>query len=175
MTDATFSVSSSAAVQVRRADWSDVSGIARIYNEGIAGRQATFETVLRIADDLAEWFTPDAAARYPLLVAVDGEAVCGWIRASSYRARACYAGVGDFSVYVATAAHGRGVGAALMSAFLPACRDAGYWKLVSRIFPENRASLALCGRFGFRTVGTYERHGQLDGAWRDVVIVECLL
>jgi phosphinothricin acetyltransferase len=67
------------------------------------------------------------------------------------------------------------VGDALMHAFVPACAAAGLWKLVSRIFPENAASRALCARHGFREVGTYEKHGKLDGAWRDVVVVERLL
>jgi phosphinothricin acetyltransferase len=67
------------------------------------------------------------------------------------------------------------VGDALLAAFLPACRDAGLWKVLSRIFPENEASRRLCARHGFREVGVYERHGRLEGAWRDVVIVERLL
>ncbi len=99
----------------------------------------------------------------------------GWIAASSYRPRACYAGVAEFSVYVRGSCRGHGTGDALMAAFLPACEEAGLWKLVSRIFPENAASLALCKRHGFREVGVYERHAQLEGVWRDVMIVERLL
>ena len=117
--------------------------------------------------------------RYPVLVATrdthERSDVEGWIRASAYRPRACYAGIGDFSVYVDTASQRRGVGDSLLAAFFPVCAEAGLWKLVSRIFPENGASLALCARHGFRTVGTYKRHAQLDGAWRDVVVVERLL
>ena len=78
-------------------------------------------------------------------------------------------------MYVAPVAQGRGVGDALMAAFLPACADAGLWKVLSRVFPENAASRALCARHGFREVGTYERHARLDGVWHDVVIVERLL
>ena len=101
--------------------------------------------------------------------------VVGWVAASAYRPRECYAGIAEFSVYVAGEARGRRVGDALMAAFLPACAAAGLWKVLSRIFPENTASRALCARHGFREVGVYERHAQLDGAWRDVVIVERLL
>jgi len=97
------------------------------------------------------------------------------VAASSYGPRECYAGVAEFSIYVATQAQGRGIGKALMSAFIPACTEAGFWKLLSRIFPENKASLGLCHQFGFREVGIFEKHAQLDGIWRDVVIVECLL
>ena len=95
--------------------------------------------------------------------------------ASTYRPRECYAGIAEFSVYVAGSARGRRVGDALLAAFLPACEAAGLWKVLSRIFPENGASRRLCARHGFREVGTYARHARLDGAWRDVAIVERLL
>jgi L-amino acid N-acyltransferase YncA len=150
----------------------DAPAIAAIYNQGIRERIATFETRERTAGEILPWL---ADPRHPLLVAVADGAVVGWVRASTYRDRECYAGIGDFSVYVDRAARGRGVGDALMGAFLPACARAGLSKLVSRIFPENGASRALCARHGFREVGVYEKHAQLDGAWRDVVIVERLL
>jgi phosphinothricin acetyltransferase len=103
------------------------------------------------------------------------EEVVGWIHASDYRPRECYAGIGEFSVYIDESAQGTGVGSALMAAFLPACAEAGLWKLLSRIFVENEASRALCWKHGFREVGIYEKHAKLDGDWRDVVIVERLL
>ena len=99
----------------------------------------------------------------------------GWASASAYRARACYAGIAEYSIYVATSHHGRGVGRALMTVFLDALGAAGFWKVLSRLFPENQASRALGARFGFREVGVYRRHAQLDGVWRDVVMVERLL
>ncbi len=154
----------------------DAAAIAAIYNQGIRGRQATFETIERTPADLAAWFEPDLLRRFPLLVSCDNAGVVtGWTHASPYRARACYAGIGDFSVYVAETSRGQRVGDALMRHFLVACAEAGLWKVLSRIFPENTASLALCARHGFRRVGVYERHAQLDGVWRDVVIVERLL
>ena len=163
-------------VTIRRADPADAAAVAAIYNEGIRGRGATFETAERTAADVRAWLDAPDAGAHPFLVAVDADgAVLGWVRASSYRPRACYAGVAEFSVYVAGAARGRRVGDALMAAFVPACASAGLTKILSRIFPENRASLALCARHGFRTVGTYERHAKLDGVWRDVVIVERLM
>lgn len=164
------------STRIRAAMIDDATSIAEIYNQGIRGRQATFETLERSADDIAPWFSPDALSRFPVLAAVnDANAVIGWIHASPYRARACYAGIGDFSVYVADAARGQRVGDALLGAYLDACASRGIWKLLSRIFPENMASRRLCARHGFREVGTYERHAQLDGVWRDVVIVERLL
>jgi L-amino acid N-acyltransferase YncA len=153
---------------VRPATSDDAASIAAIYNQGIRGRMATFETAERIAEDIASWL----AAPHPFLVAQHGKGeesqLVGWIRASSYRPRACYAGVAE-------GFRGRRVSDRLMAEFLPACAAAGYWKLVSRIFVENAASRALCVRYGFREVGMYEKHGRLDGVWRDVVIVERLL
>ena len=78
-------------------------------------------------------------------------------------------------MYVAGSEQGRRVGDSLMAEFLPALERAGFWKVLSRVFPENGASRALCRRHGFREVGVYHRHAQLDGVWRDVVIIERLL
>ena len=105
----------------------------------------------------------------------DGD-VLAWASAPPYRPhREAYRGVGDFSVYVAREARGRGAGRLAMEALAAEARSRGFWKLVGRIFPENEASLALCRKLGFREVGVYERHAQLDGVWRDVVVVELLL
>jgi L-amino acid N-acyltransferase YncA len=160
------------AIRIRPAVVEDAPAIARIYNEGIRGRGTTFETRERTADEVIPWF---GDPRHPVLVAELEGRVVGWVAASTYRARECYAGIAEFSVYVAGEARGRRVGDALMAAFIPACKEAGLWKVLSRIFPENTASRALCARHGFREVGVYERHARLDGAWRDVVIVERLL
>jgi phosphinothricin acetyltransferase len=94
---------------------------------------------------------------------------------SRYRPRECYAGIAEFSIYLDRSARGRGLGRQLLSALIDVAREHGYWKLVSRIFPSNAGSRALCRSCGFREVGTYEKHGRLDGQWRDVVIVERLI
>jgi L-amino acid N-acyltransferase YncA len=157
---------------VRPAARDDAEAITRIYNEGIRGRGATFETRERTPDEVHAWFDDP---RFPILVAVQDGEVVGWAAASSYRARACYAGIAEYSIYVASSHHGQGIGNLLMPAFLEALAQAGFWKVLSRLFPENVASRALCARHGFREVGTYARHGQLDGVWRDVIIVERVL
>jgi L-amino acid N-acyltransferase YncA len=165
-------MSADAQIVVCPAQRDDAATIAAIYNEGIQRRVATFETRLRAEADIANWFDTD---QYPILVAELENHVVGWVSASSYRPRDCYAGVAEFSIYVATTAQGRGIGGQLMAAFISACEEKGLWKLVSRIFVENTASRQLCQRFGFREVGIYEKHAQLDGIWKDVVIVERLL
>jgi phosphinothricin acetyltransferase len=170
---------SSGEIRIRTAELRDADGIAAIYNEGIRGRGATFETAERSTDDVRRWFESKSRYQRPFLVAertVNGTAeLVGWVRASEYRPRACYDGVAEFSVYVAATARGQRVGNLLMSRFVEACAASGIWKILSRIFPENTASRALCARHGFREVGVYVRHAQLDGVWRDVVIVERLL
>lgn len=161
------------SILIRAAQRHDAPAIVEIYNQGIAERAATFETEPRSADDIAVWF--EDQDRFPLLVADDGGAVIGWASVSSYRSRACYAGIGEFSIYLDRAARRRGVGRTLLEALLGAARERGYWKLVSRIFPFNVASRALCRACAFREVGLYQKHGRLHGAWTDVVIVERLI
>lgn len=168
-----------ARISTRPALPRDAAAIAEIYNQGIRARIATFETEERTPAERLQWLASHDA-RHPILVALDQrdgqpETVIGWASTDSYRARACYDGVAEFSIYMHQDARGKGAGALLLNALIAAAEAAGLWKLLSRIFPENVASLALCAKCGFRQVGVYERHARLDGAWRDVVIVEHLI
>jgi L-amino acid N-acyltransferase YncA len=158
---------------IRLAAEHDAPAIARIYNQGIDDRGATFETQPRTAAGMsARLIERD---RFPVLVAVEDSTVIGWAGLSSYRSRPCYAGIAEFSIYLERTARRKGVGRQLLMALIEAARVRGYWKLVSRIFPFNDGSRALCRACGFREVGVYEKHGRLDGQWLDVVIVERLL
>ena len=160
------------AAASRLATTGDAAAIARIYSEGIEDRIATFETRPRVAAEIEGWFD----GRHPIVVVVDaGGTVVGFAATFEYRPRACYAGVAEFSVYVARAARGRGIGRLAMEALLAAAEPVGLWKLVSRVFVENESSRRLLAQVGFREVGVYRRHGRLDGRWKDVVIVERLL
>ncbi len=158
----------------RLATSADATAIAAIYNEGIADRMATFETEPRTAEQIAALLS-DEGDRYPTIVVERDGRVVGWAGAGPYRDRPAYAGVAEHSVYVARAARGTGAGRAALEALCRAYAARGFSKIVSRIFPENDASLMLHERCGFRTVGVYHRHGKLDGEWRDCVIVERLL
>ena len=155
----------------RPARLEDAEAIARIYNEGIDDRVATFETRPRSAADIRAWFD----GVHPIVVVEDGDELVAFAATSSYRQRECYAGIAETSVYVARSFRRRGAGTFALLALIQAAQQAGFWKLVSRIFPENVASRGLVRELGFREVGVYEKHGQLDGQWRDVVIVERLL
>jgi L-amino acid N-acyltransferase YncA len=158
----------------RLATAADAEAIARIHNEGIADRVATFETEPRTAQQVAASLR-EKGDRYPTVVVERGGEVVAWAGAGAYRSRPAYAGVAEHSVYVARSARGSGAGRAALEALCGAYADRGFWKIVSRIFPENTASLALHERCGFRVVGTYRRHGKLEGVWRDCVVVETLL
>ena len=145
-------------------DWDSVRAI---YLEGIATGNATFE---QSAPDWQSWHQGHLPA-CRLAARVAGE-VMGWTALSPVSRRQVYAGVAEFSIYVAERARGRGIGTALLKALIEASEREGIWTLQSGIFPENTASLQLCRRFGFRMVGTRERIGCMAGRWRDVVLLE---
>jgi phosphinothricin acetyltransferase len=161
-------------VRIRIATADDAAAIAEIYNQGIEDRVATYETNRRSAEDQRAWLQ-SIAGRYPAVVAqIDGEIV-GWAGAGPYRHRECYRGIGEFSMYVRRDWRGEGVGDLLLAGLINEAERLGLWKLLSRIFPFNEPSRALCRKHGFREVGTYEKHARLDGRWLDVVIVERLI
>jgi phosphinothricin acetyltransferase len=157
-------------MRARVATQADAAAIASIYNQGIEDRVGTFETELRTAAAISSWFD----GIHPIVVLEQDGEIIAYASTSTYRDRGCYAGIAEFSVYVRRDWRGQGAGRLVLSRLMHESEAAGFWKLVSRIFVENVASRRLMQRLGFREVGIYEKHGQLDGVWRDVVIVEKL-
>ncbi|MFN8202590.1 MAG: arsinothricin resistance N-acetyltransferase ArsN1 family A [Solirubrobacteraceae bacterium] len=155
---------------VRPAAPGDAAAVARIYNEGIEDRVATFETRPRTPGEMEV-----RIAREPMIVAERAGAVVGFASWLPYTDREAYAGIGEYTVYVARGARGGRVGSALMARLIADAEAAGLWKLMSRILVGNDASVALAHRCGFRDVGLHRRHSRLDGEWRDVLVVELLL
>jgi L-amino acid N-acyltransferase YncA len=145
-------------------DWPSVR---RIYEEGIATGDATFETE---PPDQAVW--NDAHLPDHRFVAREGGNVVGWVALAPVSRRSVYRGVAEVSVYVADGARGRGVGRRLLSTVVESAEHAGIWTLQTGIFPENQASLALHRGMGFREVGVRERIGRHRGVWRDVILLE---
>ena len=149
------------------ADW---PAVEMIYAEGIATGNATFETRTPTWEQFDASRLPDHR-----IVALDGDRIVGWAALSPTSARACYAGVVEHSVYVAGDMHGRGIGRALMEALVASARSVGIWTIQTSVFPENATSVALHERAGFRVVGRRERIAQLDGVWRDTLLLELRL
>ena len=158
-------------MQVRSATPDDAIAIATIYNQGIEDRVATFETRFRSAEDVQAWFDDV----HPILVVEKDGEIIAFASSSAYSARECYAGIAECSVYVKRDVRHHGAGRIALEALIRAAEEAGFWKLVSRVFIDNQASRKLIGSLGFREVGIYEKHAKLDGIWRDVIIVERLI
>jgi L-amino acid N-acyltransferase YncA len=158
-------------VQARAAGPDDAEAIAHIYNEGIEERTATFETNLRTAREILDWFD----GTHPVVVVEEEGAVISFANTSAYSPRECYSGVAEFSVYTDREARRRRAGTLAMKALIEAAEREGFWKLVSRVFVENTPSRELLVSLGFREVGVHEKHARLEGRWRDVVVVERLL
>jgi L-amino acid N-acyltransferase YncA len=149
--------------ELRPEDW---PAVRAIYEEGIRGGDATFETEPL---SLEAW-----AAAHPKLrlVAERDGAVVGWAAISPASSRHCYRGVGEVSVYVAASVQGAGIGRQLLERLVELSEQAGYWTLNAGVFPENEASLRLHTSCGFREVGLRERLGESGGVWRDVILLE---
>lgn len=156
-----------ADVTTRSVATDDMGAVLAIYAEGLATRNATFETKVPTADQLRTRWLPELA----WVAELDGQIV-GWTAITPVSSRECYAGVGESSVYVTETARGRGVGKALLFTQVTEADKAGLWTLQTSIFPENRASLALHHSAGFRTLAVRTRIAQLDGTWRDTVLLE---
>jgi L-amino acid N-acyltransferase YncA/DNA-binding transcriptional ArsR family regulator len=156
-----------ADVAVRPVTDADLPAVLDIYAEGLATRNATFETTVPTAAQLRARWLPDLA----WVAELDGRVV-GWTAVTPVSTRECYAGVGETSVYVGADAQGRGVGRALLHTQVNEADAAGMWTLQTSIFPENRASLALHRSAGYRTLAVRTRIAQLDGVWRDTVLME---
>ena len=127
-------------ILIRAATADDAAAIAEIYNQGIEDRVATFETELRSAEDQLAWLQAIAGC-YPAVVAQIDREIIGWAGAGPYRDRECYRGIGELSMYVRRDWRGRGVGDLLVVALISEAERLGLWKLLSRIFPFNEASL----------------------------------
>jgi L-amino acid N-acyltransferase YncA len=145
----------------------DLPAVRDIYAQGIATRNATFETNVPSVAQLRTKWLPE----HRWVAELEGRIV-GWTATNAVSTRECYAGVGETSVYVAEDVRGQGVGKALMYRQVTEADAGGLWTLQTSIFPENRASIALHHSAGYRTLAVRSRIAQLDGIWRDTVLLE---
>jgi L-amino acid N-acyltransferase YncA len=158
-------------VTIRPARATDAPRLAEIFRQGVEDRVATFETRPASAQEAARWIAEDLV----LVAERDGDVVA-WAKAGPYSDRhGYYAGVREATLYVDRAARRLGLGNALLAALAEAARDDGAHKLIGKVFTSNRASIALVRGLGWREVGVHQRHGTLDGEWKDVLVVERML
>src|SRR5919198_2147737 len=155
------------SVELRPLEPDNWPAVAEIYWDGMRDGLATFET------EVPSWEAWDAAhlPGHRLVADLLGEVV-GWAALSPASSRRCYSGVAENSVYVARDARGMGIGRALLEGLIAGAEADGIWTIQTSVFPENRASLALHERCGFRVVGTRERIAKRDGIWRDTLFLE---
>jgi L-amino acid N-acyltransferase YncA len=156
---------------IRLAAPEDAATIGAIYDEAAASGLATFATGPHPADERRRWLA-ERGERAPVWCGLLGDEVVAWAALAPFSHREWYAGVGEYTVYVAGGRGGRGLGRRMLDAVIEAAPSYGYWKLVGMILPENEAGLALARRAGFRVVGTHRAHARREGRWRDVTIVE---
>jgi phosphinothricin acetyltransferase len=158
-------------LSIRRPGPADAERVAEIFNQGVDDRVATFETNLAGPGDAARWIENDL-----VVVGERDGGLVGWAKASPYADNHhYYDGVRESTLYVERAARRTGVGRRLLDALADAAAQDGAHKLVGKIFTSNEASIAMVGLLGWRQVGVHERHGMLDGEWKDVLVVEKLL
>ncbi len=152
---------------IRKLNKKDGSRVLEIYKMGLDTRNATFETEVPV------WNKWDAKhLQHSRFVYVDNDIVMGWAALTPVSARKVYEGVAEVSIYVDTNFISKGVGSQLMDKIIKSSEEHGIWTLYSSIFPENKATMRLHEKFGFRIIGTREKIAQLDGKWRDTVVLE---
>jgi phosphinothricin acetyltransferase len=141
--------------------------VKKIYEEGIATGNATFQT------NAPAWEDWDAAhVKNSRLIAAENGKILGWAALTAVSSRCVYAGVGEVSVYVAAAARGKGLGKKLLQALINESEKNEFWTLQAGIFPENEASIKIHEDCGFRIIGKREKIGQMNGVWRDTLLLE---
>lgn len=145
----------------------DYAQLAEIYKQGVETGIATFQ------NDIPDWESWDKShLSKGRLGAFEGERMLGWAALTPVSSRCVYAGVAEVSIYIASGERGRGVGEMLLQQLITQSEQAGLWTLQSGIFPENKGSIRLHEKCGFRPIGYREKIGQKDGVWKDNIIME---
>ncbi len=152
---------------IREMNYTDGPRILEIYKMGLESGNATFET------EVPSWKEWDSKyLQHSRFVFTENEEILGWIAITPVSARKVYAGVAELSVYIDNSFHGKGIGSELMEKMIVSSEAHGIWTLFSSVFPENKATLRLHEKFGFRIIGSREKIAKLDDKWRDTIILE---
>ena len=161
----------SGPLKIRPARIDDAKEIARIYNQGVQDRAATFENAYVTPEERYIWLVARPEL-YPVLVAEVKHTLMGWASLTPYSPRHCYDGIAELSLYIDRSLRGHGVGQELMKAMQNIAREKGYHKLIGRVMADNEPARKLCQLMGWKEVGVHEKHGKLGGEWHDLVLVE---
>jgi len=161
-------------LNIRPARVEDAKEIARIYNQGVQDRAATFENSYVTPEERYLWIIsrPD---QYPVLVAEVKHTMMGWASLTPYSPRACYKGIAELSIYIERSLRGHGVAQELMKSMQNAARERGFYKLMGRLMADNEPARKLCQLMGWKEVGVHEKHGKLGNEWHDLLLVEHIL
>lgn len=161
-------------LNIRPARVEDAKEIARIYNQGVQDRAATFENSYVTPEERYLWIVsrPD---QYPVLVAEVKHTMMGWASLTPYSPRACYKGIAELSIYIERSLRGHGVAQDLMKAMQDAARERGFYKLMGRLVADNEPARKLCQLMGWKEVGVHEKHGKLANEWHDLLLVEHII
>ena len=164
----------SGPLKIRPARIDDAKEIARIYNQGVQDRAATFENSFVTPEERYLWLAarPD---KFPVLVAEVKHTLMGWSALNPYSPRRCYDGIAELSIYIERSLRGHGVAQELMKAMQNTAREIGFYKIIGRIMAVNEGARKLCQLTGWKEVGVHEKHGKLGGEWHDLVLVEFLI
>jgi phosphinothricin acetyltransferase len=164
----------SGPLKIRPARVGDAKEIARIYNQGVQDRAATFENAYVTPEERYLWLAarPD---KYPVLLAEVKHTLMGWASLTPYSPRRCYDGIAELSIYIERSLRGHGVALELMKAMQNAAAEKGFHKLIGRIITDNEPARKLCQATGWREVGIHEKHGKLGNEWHDLLLVEYLI
>lgn len=164
----------SGPLNIRPARVDDAREIARIYNQGVQDRAATFENAYVTPEERYLWLVA-RPEKYPVLVAEVKHTLMGWSSLTPYSPRHCYDGIAELSIYIDRSLRGHGVGPELMKAMQGVAREKSYYKLVGRVMADNQPARKLCQLMGWKEVGVHEKHGKLGNEWHDLVLVEYLI
>ncbi|HEV2232080.1 MAG TPA: arsinothricin resistance N-acetyltransferase ArsN1 family A [Terriglobia bacterium] len=161
-------------LNIRPARVEDAKEIARIYNQGVQDRAATFENSYVTPEERYLWIVsrPD---QYPVLVAEVKHTMMGWASLTPYSPRACYKGIAELSIYIERSLRGHGVAQDLMKAMQDAASERGFYKLMGRLVADNEPARKLCQLMGWKEVGVHEKHGKLGNEWHDLLLVEHII
>lgn len=154
--------------EIREMVSEDADKVLEIYNEGINNKSATFETS---APKWEDWDTSHLSFCRWVLEDEQGNTI-GWAALKPYSKRDCYRGVAEVSIYIDEKFQAKGLGTMLLKKLILDSEEQKIWTLQASTFPENKSSIAIHQKLGFRLVGHRERIAQLDGVWKDVVLLE---